>query len=135
MLQKVVQTDCKDKTYFEGKLVGLQQALKYPDKELNASEWSEEDEKFFKTALWHISYSVSNGDTTDCHCDTTNWLKGVKERLKSLRPQSHWKPSEEQMKALEYFVQKHKAEANAATCVWQDYENLVSLRNDLKKLM
>lgn len=27
VLQKVVQTDCKDKTYFEGKLVGLQQAL------------------------------------------------------------------------------------------------------------
>lgn len=62
-------------------------------------EWSEEDEKFFKTALWHISYSISNGKTTDAHCDTTYWLKGVKERLKS--PHPHWKPSEEQMEALE----------------------------------
>ena len=29
------------------------------------SAWSEEDEKFFKTALWHISYSISNGKSTD----------------------------------------------------------------------
>ena len=43
--------------------------------------WSEEDEKFFKTALWHISYSISNGKGTDIHCDTTEWLKSLKERI------------------------------------------------------
>ena len=43
--------------------------------------WSEEDEKFFKTALWHISYSISNGKSTDIHCDTTEWLKSLKERI------------------------------------------------------
>ena len=64
-------------------------------KEQKPAEWSEEDEKFFITALWHISYSVSNGKSTDCHCDTTDWLKSIKERIKSLCPS--WKPSMEQI--------------------------------------
>jgi hypothetical protein len=45
------------------------------------SSWSEEDEKFFKTALWHISFSISNGKSTDIHCDTTDWLKSLKDRV------------------------------------------------------
>ena len=45
-------------------------------------EWSEEDEKFFKTVLWHISYSISNGESTDIQCDTTEWLKSLKQKLK-----------------------------------------------------
>ncbi len=44
--------------------------------------WSVEDEKFFKTALWHISYSISNGKSTDEHCDTTDWFKSLKDRMK-----------------------------------------------------
>lgn len=64
------------------------------------AEWSEEDEKFFITALWHISYSVSNGKSTDCRCDTTEWLKSIKERIKSLRPQ----PKQEWSKEDEDFI-------------------------------
>lgn len=45
------------------------------------SVWSEEDEKFFKTTLWHITNSVSNGKSTDVHCDTTDWLKSLKDRV------------------------------------------------------
>jgi len=48
------------------------------NKEQKPAEWSDDDEKFFKTALWHISYSVSNGKSTDIHCDTTDWLKSLK---------------------------------------------------------
>ena len=51
------------------------------NKELKKIEWSEEDEKFFKTALWHISYSISNGKSPDIHCDTIEWLKSLKERI------------------------------------------------------
>ena len=43
--------------------------------------WSEEDENFFKTALCYISYSIINGESTDIHCDTIEWLKSVKQRL------------------------------------------------------
>lgn len=59
--------------------------------------WSDEDEKFFKTALWHISYSVSNGKNTDEHCDTTDWLKSLKNRYA-------WKPSKEQIIALQWIL-------------------------------
>lgn len=71
------------------------------------AEWSEEDEKFFTTALWHISYSVSNGKSTDCRCDTTEWLKSIKERLKSLRPQpkAEWsKEDENKIERLSFLV-------------------------------
>lgn len=44
--------------------------------------WSEEDEKFFKTALWHMSNSISNGKSTNIYCDITNWLKTLKGRIK-----------------------------------------------------
>ena len=66
-----------------------------PDKIEQSPVWSEEDEKFFKTALWHISYSVSNGKRTDEHCDTTDWLKGVKERLKFLKERIQPQPKQE----------------------------------------
>jgi hypothetical protein len=135
-------------------------------------EWSEEDENFLKTALWHISYSISNGKSTDTHCDTTDWLKNLKyrcllpkqewseededvinnacailtrygnivgdeqraneiyktaDKLKSIRPQSHWKPSDEQMEALEHFIVYHNGSTNYA-------KDLEELRLQLKKL-
>ena len=46
------------------------------------SAWNKEDEQFFNTALWHISYSISNGKSTDINCDTTDWLKSLKYRIK-----------------------------------------------------
>lgn len=89
--------------------------------------WSEEDEKFFTTALWHISYCVSNGKSTDCHCDTTDWLKSIKERIKSLHPS--WKPSEEQMEELK--------EASTIMACYDDhiaFPSLKSLYEQLEKL-
>jgi hypothetical protein len=56
--------------------------------EQEPAEWSEEDEKFFKSCLWHISNSVSNGKCTDSKCQLTDWLKSIKERYT-------WKPSNE----------------------------------------
>lgn len=56
--------------------------------------------------------------------ETAGWLKN---RLKSLRPQNEWKPSEEQMDSIDCAVRKMKESA----CY--DSE-LVSLFNDLKKL-
>lgn len=49
-------------------------------------------------------------------------------------PQEHWKPSEEQMKAMSYFVRKHQATANRATTKWPEFEAFKSLYNELKKL-
>lgn len=86
-----------DNSFRKGREVGFREGVE----SVKSAEWSEEDENFFKTALWHISYSISNGKRTDEHCDTTDWLKGVKERLKALRPRPSWKPSEEHIDAIE----------------------------------
>lgn len=72
------------------------------------AEWSEEDEMIFK------------------HCLVILHDYGYDEWLKSLRPQPHWKPSEEQMDALLWCVE-HLGIA--------DNHVLESLYNDLKKLM
>ena len=65
--------------------------------EQKSSEWNEEDEKFFKTALWHISYSISNGKSTDFHCDTTDWFKSLKDRVQ-LQPKQEWSKEDERIK-------------------------------------
>lgn len=43
--------------------------------------WGEKDDKMLVTALWHLSNSISNGNSTDIRCDTTEWVKGLKNRL------------------------------------------------------
>ena len=86
--------------------------------------WSAEDEKFFITALWHISNSISNGKSTDTHCDTAKWLKSLKDRVLS---QNTWKPSDEQMNALDSTLHYSQVSHNS-------FEHLNSLFNDLKKL-
>ena len=58
--------------------------------------WSEDDENFLKTALWHISYSISKGKSTDFHCDTTDWLKSLKDRVQP-QPKSEWSKEDERI--------------------------------------
>jgi hypothetical protein len=74
----------------DGKIMFLK-AIRDGEYGLSKQEWSEEDEKTFN--------SIFNDFKQDVIPDKEDqeWLKN---RLKSLRPQPHWKPSEEQMKAL-----------------------------------
>ena len=74
------------------------------------TEWSEEDEKALNSVL-------SSGKTVLTESNR-KWLK-------SLRPQPHWKPSEEQLDAL---LASYSDEGV------YDYDVLKSLYNDLKKL-
>lgn len=83
-------------------------------------EWSKEDEEKLKaicTYLRDYPRLAKLGDKLrfNEYCDF----------LKSLRP--HWKPSEEQMKAMSYFVRKHQATANRATTKWPEFEAFKSL--------
>ena len=87
------------------------------------AEWSEEDEKFAYFVNQFLEYHEKS-DPTAKSCK--DWFN---DRLKSLRPKSHWKPSEEQMKAL-----------NAINChgelsYFGQQSQLISLYNNLKKLM
>ena len=67
-------------------------------KEQKPAEWSEEDETY-----WNLIWDILDGPfstTKDGYKKASNWfIKNCPKGLKSLRPS--WKPSEEQMKALE----------------------------------
>lgn len=57
-------------------------------------EWSEEDEGFLDSALWHIQNSITNGKIKAfVECPLSTWLKSLKNRYT-------WKPSDEQLKKL-----------------------------------
>lgn len=83
--------------------------------EQQPAEWSEEDERIMNNCIGYIKAScLDANDLYEC----IDWLK-------SLRPQSHWKPSEEQMEALR-------------AAAYEPYKNrhklLQELYIDLKKL-
>lgn len=84
-----------------------------PYNEKQRQEWSEEDREMLDNCLGLIQ-------EIDSTQEEQNWLK-------SLKPEYHWKPSEEQMNALD------KAKNNPAN--YYDIRlGLQSLYNDLKKL-
>lgn len=92
-------------------------------KNLKPVEWSEEDEKYMNALIdkletlnfYNDSFSIG-GYRVDI---IANWLK-------SLRPQSHWKPSEEQMETLELVMSDYE---NGNT-----YDILKGLLEQLKEL-
>lgn len=81
-----------------------------------SAEWSEEDERTISEVIQLIEYGALNREEKDFYIG----------RLKSLRPQPHWKPSEEQMEALKLC---------ATVGSFGHREMLKSLYQDLKKLM
>jgi hypothetical protein len=87
-------------------------------------EWSEEDEDFINMLILHFNYLIDKGG------DSVETYKSYREKLKSLRPQPHWKPSEEQMEALERTIRlaNFGSEENRRKA-------LESLHDQLEKLM
>ena len=80
-------------------------------------EWSEEDEDRRHDILLTLEALRSSAGSTD----TTIVYQHLIDWLKSLRPQPHWKPSEEDLTALEY-------------CAEHTCPELLSLYLELKKL-
>ena len=60
-------------------------------KHRKSAEWSEEDEKHFMSIINDIKQDVIPDE------EDMNWFKT---RFKSIRPQPHWKPTEEQIRKL-----------------------------------
>ena len=89
-------------------------------KEQNPAEWSEEDKNFIKE-LCDLFASIAKNNYVGRY-----YAPDLVSKLQSLRPQPHWKPSEEQMEALllvsGVVAPKHR-------------ETLKSLYSDLKKLI
>ena len=94
-------------------------------------EWSEEDVKMIENIIDTINMSIEDCDVDDISTKARfslekerDWLKN---KLKSLRPQSHWKPTDNQMDALNDYAN--------SICSYPDrQDDLRSLFNDLKKL-
>lgn len=91
------------------------------------SAWNEEDEKNLTRAIWYIENPALNvvKDTM-----LSEWLKSIKGRV---QPQKQWKPSEEQMDALEHFV-RSIGESGYASPYDANLKLVHLLFNDLKKL-
>ena len=94
-------------------------------KEQQPAEWSEEDNNAL--VLFHELISFGY---TERFCDAQtaeDMRRWLNERLKSTRPQPHWKPSDEQMIALRSTMYDYEDVS------W--YNTLASLYDDLKKLL
>jgi hypothetical protein len=94
-------------------------------------EWSEEDDILLNDTI----YTIKEGERFEnelkhenCHDSHTyqviiSWLKSLKERV---QPQQEWKPSDEQIKAIKWIIDRDNPENWSIT--------LKNLYQDLKKL-
>ena len=65
--------------------------------EMKPAEWSEEDEKMLKLLILELEEEGKDVNVPELYRVEIDWLK-------SPRPQPHWKPSDEQMKALDKVI-------------------------------
>lgn len=89
-------------------------------------EWSEEDEQYLLVCKNALN-KYQRSDNWDASI-ISNWLEN---RLKSLRPQPQWKPSEKQIRSLEKWLQDKRYDGDSRYI----YPIFESLFNDLQKLL
>lgn len=95
-------------------------------KEQKSAGWSEEDEKKIHFLSRLIEFQVKDGEYCFGKGSCAISKQEAIEMLKSLRPQPHWKPSEEQMEAL--------ARATNRCVSVKDANTLLGLLNQIKNL-
>ena len=125
--------------------------------EQKPAEWNEEDEIMIGSLINYFE-----GDALDCSLDcVVNWFKSLRPPLKdremklkilkylstrcsslefeevedylnNLRPS--WKPSEEQMEAFKDYIEDFQAKAKAAVGGWNNFDVMIELYEQLKKL-
>ena len=88
--------------------------------------WSEEDEEILKDIITDVKFEGYNNDMQANSYKKINWLK-------SLRPQSQWKPSEGQLECLGYAIEKAEKDWLPLTNN-RIYLTLKALKEQLKKL-
>ena len=90
-------------------------------------EWSEEDKKKQNAIIGILDFQANKAPDRCCATDGF-LLDELIDWLKSLKPQKHWKPSEEHMKAL------HDLNLTGNISYAGQGQVLIELYNDLKKL-
>ena len=108
--------------YKDGKIVPIENK---ESKEIPNSAWSEEDENVITAIIAALSLFAKEKGAEDCFDMETTWLKSLKDRYT-------WKPSKEQMDAMQVFLEHGCAAPDReATLAEKGFE---SLYNDLKNL-
>lgn len=127
-IQEFMEIFCEDqpKAYWDGVADTLEWIKEHPDNQFvpKPAEWSEEDE-LMRTVIIQTLERFGGRGTTGMQID---WLK-------SLRPQPHWKPSEEQMNCLCASVDAAIRKHNESVSGYKPARVLKSLYEQLKKLM
>ena len=100
------------KGYEAGRFHGFTAGYNKAMKEQKPADWSEEDEKII-TALAKALIGSDSAEKIMLFDGVT--IEMVSNWLKSLRPQPHWNPSEEQMEALEYVIRDYREDSCNAT--------------------
>ena len=91
-------------------------------------EWSEEDKKMLDNVIDTISDVILECDCDDVGTKARFALEKERDWLKSLCPQPRWKPTEEQMEALDTVYKTHGANNDVRRVIF-------NLMKDLKKLI
>lgn len=100
-----------------------------PFRPQSKQEWSEEDKLTVDSAIFWLKRRLLSEKTVDISTDSCPLsMRKTIERLNSLRPHTHWKPSEEQMEALECAEKWYSDNMGCNKALYQ-------LLCDLKKLM
>ena len=121
--------DHDERREVDGKLLAIKNYLDFKYKENDTLseqnlDWSEEDEEMLTAFLHKVEV---------CDLLTNRESVWVTKRLKSLRPQNTWKPSDEQINALEYYIYSNSPTATITKgTVFGNI--MVELLEQLKKL-
>ena len=94
-----------------------------------SSAWSEEDDYNVQCLVAKVTSDIQNGNVGR-NQELIDWLKSIKDRV---QPQNLWKPSEEQMDALEHFV-RSIGESGYASPYDNNTKLIYSLLEQLKQL-
>ena len=94
-----------------------------------SSAWSEEDDYNVQCLAAKATSDIQNGNVGR-NQELIDWLKSLKGRV---QPQNLWKPSDEQIKALEYFI-RGIGESGHVSPYNANLKLVHSLLNNLKKL-
>lgn len=118
---KLNRNSCKSIEQYYINVINWIEELKGRALSQSKKEWSEEDEKMLNSCIAAI-YAADYYDIND--------KSEMEEFLKSLKPQSHWKPSDEQM----YFLNWLQLNLGDGLVAEKARNVIESLYNDLKKL-
>ena len=124
-------TMCDMTNYLEMANSSAQKAFDMVDKSVvkQPAEWSKEEEKDIQEASDYLRDYANNYVQGG---NSKLYIQSLADRIESLNPQSHWKPSEEQIKAIDLAIRFVTDDFDEHPTL---SETLRGLYNELKKLL